>query len=138
VRYFVALRGQTYPTTCLLYYIEREPAEAWMIEDNQEAASGYNARSCHVSLAPATGTYEMLTGGHDGHIWRLNQASRNDDGAGYYGGFRTPPDSFGDYRTAFDDPSMCRAHAPCANVDRREYGAESVRRETGRRGRAAG
>ncbi len=100
VRYFVALRGQTYPTTCLLYYIEREPAEAWMIEDNQEAASGYNARSCHVSLAPATGTYEMLTGGHDGHIWRLNQASRNDDGAGYYGGFRTPPDSFGDYRTA--------------------------------------
>jgi|LSQX01.2.fsa_nt_gb hypothetical protein len=100
VRYFVALVGQTLPTTCLLYYIEREPAEAWMIEDNQKATSGYDAASSHVALDPATGTYEMLTGGHDGHIWRLNQANRSDDGGGYYGGFRTPPDAFGDFRTA--------------------------------------
>ena len=98
-RFFVTVKGQSSPTTCLLYYVEREPQDAWMIEDNIFAASGYNALCSGTALASG-GSWDVLTGGIDGHVWKLDQVNRNDNGAGYYGGFKTPADEFGDPRVS--------------------------------------
>lgn len=99
-RFFVTLKGESSPSTCLLYYVEREPQDAWMVEDNMSAASGYNALCSSAVLASSGGSWDVFTGGVDGHVWKLNQVNRNDNGAGYYGGFKTPPDDFGDPRVS--------------------------------------
>jgi hypothetical protein len=94
VRWFVAKNGSTTPDACLLYYVDRDPAEAWMLEDNPVAVSGYNAISC--CDAPSTaGGYVFYTGDNAGNIWKLNQANRNDNTLGYPAGFKTAMDSFG-------------------------------------------
>ena len=96
---FVVKYGSAAVDMALLYYPERTPTEAWMIHDNTLAVSGYNASSsCVVPLI--TGGYGIHTGDYLGNIWELNQASRNDNGAAYYGGFKTPPDSGDDLRTS--------------------------------------
>lgn len=94
IRFFVIkLGGSTTPETCLLYYVDRPKADAWMIEDNPLYASGYNAH-CSEIAPSATGGYVFYTGDNAGEIWKLNQTNRNDNSNGYYGGFKTPPDSF--------------------------------------------
>jgi hypothetical protein len=97
VRYFVVRQGSTVPDLCLCYYIDREPTEAWMIEDNQTNPSGHTCLSSTV-YSSSTGSYDVLTGDNAGFIWKFNQANRNDNSLGYYGGFKTPPDAFGDSR----------------------------------------
>ncbi len=96
-RFFMTRKGQSTPTTCLLYYTDRSPESAWMIEDNQSAPSGYNAL-CSAAAFSSAGSVDVLTGGIDGHVWKLDQANRNDAGAGYYGGFKSAVDDFGDPR----------------------------------------
>ena len=96
---FVVKYGSAAVDMALLYYPERTPTEAWMIHDNTLAVSGYNASSCCV-VPLITGGYGIHTGDYLGNIWELNQASRNDNGAAYYGGFKTPPDSGDDLKTS--------------------------------------
>lgn len=96
VRFFIIKKGATgnTPSTCLLFYIDRPKEEAWMIEDNTAAVSGYNAYAS-ANAPSSTGGFVFYTGDNAGNIWKLNQTNRNDNSAGYYAGFRTPPDSFG-------------------------------------------
>lgn len=89
VRYFVVRKGQTLVNTCLKYYIDRPVREAWMVDDNQDNASGFNASSSAV-VRTSAGSWKVYTGDYSGDIWRLNQANRNDNSAAYYAGFRTP------------------------------------------------
>jgi hypothetical protein len=91
VRFFVAKKGANTPNACLLYYVDRPKEEAWMLEDNPAAASGYDATaSCD---GPSTaGGYVFYTGDNVGNIWKLNQTDRNDNSNGYPAGFKTTRD----------------------------------------------
>lgn len=97
IKIFVVRAGQTTVDTALVYFIDRRPSEAWMIHDNQSATSGYSA-SCSTLVRVSTGDYQVYTGGYAGLLWALEQTDRNDNGSGYYAGFKTPNLSFGNPR----------------------------------------
>lgn len=88
VFFWVVRNGFSTVDTALVYFIDRPVEEAWMIHDNQNSASGYKA-SCSFLVRTAAGTYTSYTGDYSGFVWKLNQATRSDDGSGYYGGFKT-------------------------------------------------
>lgn len=95
--FWIVRNGQTTVDQALVYFIDRDPAEAWMVHDNQTADSGYKAAcACQVKLL--TGSYLLYTGDYAGEIWKLNQSNRHDNSNGYYGGFKTPNVSLGDPR----------------------------------------
>jgi hypothetical protein len=84
--------------TSLDYFIDRPPEEAWVIHDGAVDTSGYNA-SCSFPVRTSAGVNQLYTGDYAGFIWKLEQATRSDDGNGYYGGFTTP-------HMAFDNPRV--------------------------------
>jgi len=90
---WVVRNGQTTIDTALLYFIDREAVEAWMVHDNQAHASGYNASSSTVVKNNALGTYNIRTGDYVGEIWKINEAARNDNGNAYYSGFKSANDA---------------------------------------------
>jgi len=95
--FWVVRNGHTTIDQALVYFIDRDPAEAWMVHDNDAADSGYKAAAaCQVKLL--SGPYQIFTGDYAGMIWKLNQANRVDHESGYYGGFKTPNYSIGDPR----------------------------------------
>lgn len=98
IRFFVIRIGYTEVDTALVYFLDRPAEEAWSIHDNQTSASGYNA-SCSAVVRASAGNYLVYTGDYDGFVWRLEQTTRSDDGAGYYGGFKTP-------NLTFDNPRI--------------------------------
>lgn len=98
IKFFVTRDGQSQNDTALVYFIDRPPAEAWSIHDNQNSASGYKA-SCSFMVRVSAGNYVMYTGDYSGFLWKLEQSTRSDDGAGYYGGFKTP-------QLPFDNPRV--------------------------------
>jgi hypothetical protein len=84
LRLFVVRKGQSQVDTCLKYFIDRSPNEAWMLDDNQSYASGFNAASSVVV------DDKVYTGDYAGFVWELEKAAFNDNGNGYYAGFKTP------------------------------------------------
>lgn len=90
---FMRRQGITYVDTAAVFFIDRAPEGGWTIHDNQAGISGYWA-SCSFPVRTATTNYVLYTGGYTGFVWALNQATRSDDGLGFYGGFRTPVLSF--------------------------------------------
>lgn len=97
VFFWVVRNGQTQADTALVYFVDRPPERAWDIHDNQSASSGYGA-SCSFLVRTSAGAYTVYTGSYNGFIWKLNQASRNDAGSGYYAGFKFPNWIFGNPR----------------------------------------
>lgn len=97
VKYFFVRSGQTEVDSALVYFIDRGADQGWSLHDNQSSASGYSA-SCSAEVRTGDGTYLLYTGDYDGFIWKLEQATRSDDSAGFYGGFKTPNINFGDPR----------------------------------------
>ena len=97
VKIWVVRTGQTTADTCLVYFVDRGPAEGWVIHDNSAAVSGYAASSSAL-IRVGAGDYQIYTGGYTGFIWKLEYSTRTDDGAGYYGGFKTAPLTFGNER----------------------------------------
>ena len=94
----VVLNGETTVSTSLVYYVDRNPEDAWVIHDNTESASGYDA-SCSAVVRISTGVYKIYTGDYLGFIRKLNQSSKNDDSGAYYSGFKTPYINLDDPRT---------------------------------------
>lgn len=90
VRFWVIRSNKTTCDTQLVYYIDRGK---WSIEDNQSYASGCSA-ACSAEVRAAVGDYNIYTGDYDGFIWKLNQATKSDNGNGYWAGFKTPHLSF--------------------------------------------
>lgn len=98
IRFFVRRNGQTQIDTNLVYFIDRDPKEAWMIHNNISAASGHGAAvSAPVRKSDLTRT--VITGDYSGFVWELEKTAKNDDGNGYYSGFKTPILNFGNPRT---------------------------------------
>ena len=98
VRFYVVRTGQTNVDTCLKYFIDRPPEQAWAVDDNQSLASGMGA-SCSAVARSSTGVYQFWTGDYSGFLWKNETAARNDDGGAYTATFRTPSLSIDDSRT---------------------------------------
>ena len=98
VYFFVVRNGYSRIDTALTYFIDRPPAEAWMVQDNLVHASGYSASSS-FEVRESTGKYRVYTGGYDGFLWGLQQTAKNDNGNGFQARFRTPP-------LPFDNPRV--------------------------------
>lgn len=97
IKFFVVRNGQTNADTCLVYFVDREPAEAWMIHDNANATSGYSA--CTSALVnKSTGVFEIWTGDYNGFVWKLEQTAKSDATSAFLGKFKTPVMHFGDPR----------------------------------------
>lgn len=97
--FWVVRTGETTVDSALVYFIDRDPAEAWMIHDNQANNSGFSASCSGLGRDSSNGSYILYTGDYAGNLWKLNQTNRNDNHIGYYAGFRTPNISYGDPRT---------------------------------------
>ena len=89
IKIFCVRNGQTEVNTALTYFIDRPPQEAWMIHDNQDNASGYDA-SVAAEIRVGTGSYKIYTGDYSGEIWKLEEENVNDNDKAYYSGFKTP------------------------------------------------
>ena len=101
VKWFIVRNGQTTVDTCLLYFIDRPPKEAWMMHNSDATASGYFA-SCSALKRLALGNYEIYTGDYSGYIWKLEQSSRLDNAKKYTTQFKGAPHPFDDPRTPKD------------------------------------
>ena len=97
VKFFVVRNGQTTVDTALVYFIDRAPEEAWVVHGNWSNNSGYSA-SCSALVRVSAGNDKIYTGDYSGNLWQLEEINKNDDGAGYYAGFKTPKLNMDDIR----------------------------------------
>lgn len=66
----------------LCYFIDKQPTSAWIVHNNTEFSSGYNASaSGEVRVSP--GNYQIWTVDGSGAVWGLEQTSRDDNGNPY-------------------------------------------------------
>lgn len=93
VMWFMVRTGQTQVKCALKFYVDRPPQDAWMVDEQPDYASGYNA-SCSARVQTSTGTYRIYTGDYSGTIWKLGESNTTDDGNPYYSGFRLPDNYF--------------------------------------------
>lgn len=94
IKIFVRRTGQSQADTCLLYFIDRPPSDAWVLHDNMDYASGYKASVSGAGEDTSNNT-KILTGDYSGRIWQLEDTTKSDNGNGYYAGFITPHSDFG-------------------------------------------
>ena len=93
IKIFVTRSGVSVIDTCLVYFIDRPPAEAWAIHDSS-GLSGYKASAACLGIK-STGQQVVLTGDYAGWVWFLEDTLTYADNAlGYYSGFTLPPMSF--------------------------------------------
>jgi len=88
IRLFVKIKSRNIIDTCLKYYVDRPPNEAWMLDDNTAYASGFRACSAAVIMS-STGP-KVYTGDNAGFVWELEKETKNDNGNTYYAGFTVP------------------------------------------------
>jgi hypothetical protein len=98
IKFFVIRNGQSQIDSSLVFFIDRQPSEAWMLHDNLTSASGYRAASSFL-VRTSIGKYEVYTGDYSGKIWKTEQSAKNDNSSGYDCRFRTPP-------LPFDNPRV--------------------------------
>jgi len=91
VKIFVCGTAATTPDRALLYFVDREPKDAWMVHLNEDYDSGYKA-TASAMVRYATGEFRPYTGDTEGFIWKLNQTTKGDNGCAYYAGFTTTND----------------------------------------------
>lgn len=90
ILFFVVRVGETEVNTALAYFIDREPAKAWTILDNQDYESGYSALSSCL-VRESVGVWKVYTGNYgNGRVWELNTANRNDNSESFLSGYRSP------------------------------------------------
>ncbi len=74
----------------ITYFIDKQPQSAWIVHNNQNYSSGYNATaSWEVRVTP--GTYQVWTMDGTGNVWGLEQTSRDDNGNPYQVVINTKP-----------------------------------------------
>ena len=89
IKIFGVRKGQTTVDTALVYFVDRGAENGWMPHDNQSYVSGYSA-SCSALVRASAGDYKVYTGDYSGMLWKLEEANKNDNSNGFYGGFKTP------------------------------------------------
>lgn len=87
IKYFVQVAGSN-TNTALTYFIDRPPEIAWVIHDNTDNPSGYNA-SISAEVRTSTGTYVISTGDFSGNIWDLEQSTKADNALVYESSVKT-------------------------------------------------
>lgn len=96
LKWFMQEGGST-NNIAITYFIDKKPESAWIIHDNENFPSGYNAMcSCEVRNAP--GDYQVWTMDAMGDIWKLEQTSRDDNGNSYAVHLKTKPQDINDPR----------------------------------------
>lgn len=99
IYFFMVRQGQSKIDMSLVYFIDRGPEEGWIIKDNLDNDSGYNA-SCSTLIRKDTGDNQVYTGGwDDGFVWQLETIIQNDNGDPYSSGFKTTRFHLGNPRT---------------------------------------
>lgn len=79
---FFMQEGGSINNIALTYFIDKPPTSAWIVHNNPNSTSGYNAAcSCEVRVTP--GNYQIWTMDYTGNIWGLEQTSRDDGGKAY-------------------------------------------------------
>lgn len=78
VKIFVVRNGETTIDTALVYFLDRGPKAGWMIHNNTNYASGYNA-SCSALIYVGAGDYQIYTGDYSGYIWGLENSTKSDN-----------------------------------------------------------
>jgi hypothetical protein len=94
VKWFVKRKWATEVDTCLVYFIDRPPAEAWVIHDNLTSEigySGYQASSSAYGRVPPTGQWKVMAGNWYGTLLYLesDEAAYSDNGTSYYSQWST-------------------------------------------------
>ena len=75
-------QGGTANNIALTYFVDKPATSAWIIHNNTNGDSGYNATcSCEVRNNP--GDYQVWTMDKIGNLWKLEQTSRDDNGLAY-------------------------------------------------------
>jgi hypothetical protein len=98
IKFFMVKSGYQNVNMALCYYIDRDPKEAWMLHENRDNDSGYDA-GCAALVRESVGSYKIYTGDYSGRIWELETANKDDNSAGFYCGFKTPMIDCGSPRT---------------------------------------
>lgn len=91
VYWFLPRLGSSYVDMALVYFVDRPPAEAWVMHDNLARDSGFRATCSAYGPAPVESFSAVLTGGPLGRIWYLDsqQDVLSDDAGAYEAGFIT-------------------------------------------------
>ena len=97
LKVFVARGSNAAVDAALVYFIDRDPKEAWIVYGNDTNASGYDA-SVSALVRVDAGDYQVYTGDYNARLWKLETAGRNDNDADYYAGFKTGELAFGNSR----------------------------------------
>ncbi len=79
---FFMQEGGSVNNIALVYFIDKPPHQAWIIHDNENHASGYNAAAVW-EMRNGPGDWQLWTGDFTGHIWKLEQITRDDNGLSY-------------------------------------------------------
>lgn len=66
----------------LCYFIDKSPTSAWIVHNNTNYASGYNA-AASGEVRVSAGNYQIWTIDYTGNIWGLEETSRDDNGNPY-------------------------------------------------------
>lgn len=77
VKFFMQ-EGGSANNIALLYFVDRPPNQAWIIHDNENFPSGYNA-TCSFEVRNGPGDWQIWTGDNQGLLWKLEQSIRHDD-----------------------------------------------------------
>jgi hypothetical protein len=79
---FFMQQGGSSNNIALTYFIDKQPTSAWIIHNNPNGNSGYNA-TCSWEVRNAPGDYQVWTMDNAGNVWKLEQTSRDDNGTSY-------------------------------------------------------
>lgn len=91
VYWFLPRTGSSYVDMSLVYFIDRQPEEAWMLHNNLAADSGFRAKCSTFGKVPGATLYKVLTGGPVGKMWYLNSSASvlSDNSTAYESQFST-------------------------------------------------
>ena len=82
ILFFMVLSGEVIVRLALVYFVERDPREAWMPWSNLNFTTGFNA-SCSAIFLDTVGNPTVHTGDYQGRTWKLNQTTKSDNSNGY-------------------------------------------------------
>jgi len=77
--------------TALVYFIDKKPENAWILHDNENYDSGYEAvASCEYRAS--AGNWGTATIDYSGNVWNLEQVSDSDNGNPFIVRIKTKPE----------------------------------------------
>ena len=78
IKWFMQEGGST-NNIALTFFVDKPPTDAWIIHDNEDYPSGYQAAAVwEVRNGP--GDWQLWTGDFAGKIWKLEQSTDSDNG----------------------------------------------------------